>query len=170
MKTRAAAVALLALALALSGCATQYPGPRTDATAQVDIATTGLQRHGAYPNDKLLVRVFLGKDVKGTELGMVTLSYDQPSGSLKLDQGQEYTIWINSIESHFGGFSSCGFHLPFNPVRDDRYTVNYATNKSTCNVSIDLTDRAGKVTHLGRASNVAGLTQFKASVTRYGPN
>ena len=158
--------ACLAVA-SLAGCATIYPGPRTDANSKVAVEAWGLQRHGAYPDHKLLVRVFQGKDIQGTDLGLIRLSPDVLSGEVKLDQGVEYTLWITSIEAHFGGFTSCGFHIPLTPAKSETYTIKYRTRKADCEVVVARVDQQGTSARILQGSNVAGGTQFTARVTRY---
>jgi hypothetical protein len=156
------------LSIALAGCATPYPGPRTGANSQVSVRATGLQRHGAFQDDKLLVRIFIGKYVQGGEVGIISLTPDLPTTDFKLDQGTDYTLWVSSIEPHFGGFTSCGFLFPFTPTKDEAYRIEYATAlKATCEMTMSRIDPQGTISKILHSSNVAGGNQFTARIVRY---
>lgn len=153
---------------ALAGCATQYPGPSTDKNSLVKLSTGGLQNHSAYPSDKLVVRIYQGSDAKGKELGMILLSPDQVASELKLDQGMKYTLSLTSIESNFGGYTSCGFLISLMPGVDENYQLDYTTSKKSCDIVMAKVDMQGKTSNVQRVSAPAsGGVQFSAQVIRY---
>lgn len=160
---------LIPILVILTGCATQYPGPRSDSNSQVFVKASGLHPHPAYPDDKLLVRVFLGKQpqLEGVGLGAITLTPEKLSSEFKLDQGVEYTLWVSTIESNFGGFTSCGFVLPLTPEKDESYSIEFQTRKVDCDVLVSTTNKLGTKAKVLEATNVAGRTQFRVKVVRY---
>ena len=154
--------------IVLAGCASgKYSGPSTNANSQVTFRASGLQKHAAYPDDRLVVRIFLGKDDQGTKLGAAPiLSADRLSLDVKLDQGVEYTIRFTSFESHLGGYSSCDVYVPFTPTKD-AYKIDYHTRKTDCDAVITRVDQQGQSSMILAASNVAGGTQSTGKVIRY---
>lgn len=162
-------VSLLTFAISvLAGCATQYPGPRTEANTTIKLTASGLQRNSAYPNDWLLVQIFLGNDDKGTPLGRVKLSPDMLTTEIKLDQGLQHSLLLSSIEAKFGGYTSCSFLISLLPTNDESYQIDYTTRKVSCDATMSRLDKQGAVSNVQRASTVAsGGVSYHVQVVRY---
>lgn len=153
--------------LAIAGCASTYPVPKTAAVAQFQISASGLQRHAMYVNDSLQVHIYVGDDAAGPEAGLLRLTNDEPTASFKLDQGVEYLISMATIESDFGGYTSCGFDLPVAPGAGRLYSIEYVTRKSNCDLTVYATDAKGQKVKVAQASSVAGGMHFRVTIVRY---
>ena len=146
-------------ALLLVGCAipNKMPPIVSGQTKTVSVAAEGIQKHGAYPNDVVWIDIFASDAKEGDErIGVYRLTTDEPSGALTLDSSLSYLLHFYSIESHFGGFSSCHTSMLTLP---EIVKFTYSTKKSAC--GLEASDSAGM--GVGKAiGKVGGGVTFTA--------
>ena len=128
------------------------------------ITAEGLQKHSAYPNDALIVRVNEGLGESITLQGVVKLQPDATSADITIFSGRQYTFDISSIEAHFGGFSNCGFKLELRAMEGEKLSITYSTVKSTCDLTLSSIGATGERRTLASSKSNSSTTQFKATV------
>lgn len=141
-----------------------YKGSGSQASSAVDIKAEGIKTHGAYPNDVVWIQVLDG--TRTTNLGAVKLTTDAPSASFTLDHDKTFILRLHSVESHFGGFSSCAGDVPLSVKANERYVITYSTVKTSCRILAAKTTGSAPLVEISETTGSIGGVQFSATVTR----
>jgi hypothetical protein len=150
----------------LVGCSSvpTYQGPQTQDSPQVDVTAVGLMYHAAFPND--MVWLWVLDAAAGTVLGSIRITHDKPQTSISLDHDKAFLLRFSSVQSHFGGYSSCGADVPLTPKRGERFSVIYSTEKWRCHMEASLLTAGGGKTRVAFVEGGVGGVQYEARVVR----
>lgn len=157
MGARLAGAGCLATTLLLAACATnpEYPGPRTDRTALLNVRADGIYAHPEYPDDVVWARLYHSGSSK--VVGVKKLTVEQPMARFALDAEMSYLIEFVSTEAQSGGYSNCMARTELQPLEGSRYVLTYRTAKSSCRIdSSRLDTQTGRYTKTATANGVVG--------------
>jgi len=152
------------VAFLLGGCATitPYSGPKSSHAASVTLEASGLVKHAALANDVLFIHLF--DDGGSRKLGTIKFTTDHAQENIRVDSGQALILGFMSVQSNFGGYTTCNRDVPFVADDSSQYIVAYSTTKTACTIRISKLSSTGSLTLLSEVAGVVSGMQFNVSV------
>ena len=138
-------VYVLFLAMVLSGCVlpNKLPEIHSGKLANVMIEAQGIKQHIGNIDDVVWLHIYEDElTPDSVRVGQYRLTTEVPYAIIPVDSEKLHMFHLYSIESNFGGYSTCSVLATIDPKVNANLSLVYSTKKTSCNAILkDISDQ-----------------------------